>query len=142
MKAVRRFAWLKTVGNTTSRGRVWLDAVEHAATTALRGGHVCCAQARQPVIMVGATASGPSCKKIGRKDLSCRERKARRVYARFRLAGYVRRRAGATCNHRGGATGGIPDISSCTTGERAKFYSFKRVPRVCVRFLLVLLVDL
>lgn len=97
-----RFAWLKTVGNTTSSRRGWLG--EHIATTALRGGHACCAQARQPVIMVGATASGPSCKKIGRKDLSCSERKARRVYARFRLAGYVRRRAGATCNHWGGAT--------------------------------------
>lgn len=44
----------------------------------------CCgrAQVRQPVIMVGATASGPSCKKIGRRDLSRGERKARRAYMR------------------------------------------------------------
>lgn len=31
---------------------------------------------------------------------------------------------------------GILDISSYTTGERAKFYSFKRAPRACVRFFL------
>lgn len=85
----------------------WLGAAEDTATSVLRtnrGGHAGRAQVREPVIMVGATASGPSCKKIGRRDLSRGERKARRTYAWFRLAGYVRRRADATCNHRGGAT--------------------------------------
>lgn len=110
----------KVVGNIASRR--WLSAAEDTATLVLRtnhrGGHVGRAQVRQPVIMVGATASGPSCKKIGRRDLSRGERKARRTYAWFRLAGYVRRRC--RCNLQSlGWCDQVHSTSSCTTGERA-----------------------
>lgn len=111
----------KVVGNIASRRRA-LGAAEDTATLVLRtnhrGGHVGRAQVRQPVIMVGATASGPSCKKIGRRDLSRGERKARRTYAWFRLAEYVRRRC--RCNLQSlGWCDEVHSTSSCTAGERA-----------------------
>lgn len=119
----RRFACSKkVVGNIASRRRAlaWYCR-RHGNVGALRtdhrGSHVGRAQVRQPVIMVGATASGPSCKKIERKDLSRGERKARRTYAWFRLAGYVRRRC--RCNLQ--SLGWCDEVhsTSCTTGERA-----------------------
>ena len=105
---------------------LWLGAAEDTATLVLRtnhrGGHIGRAQVRQPVIMVGETASGPSCKKIGRRDLSRGERKAKRTYAWFRLAGYVRRRC--RCNLQSlGWYDEAHSTSSCTTGERGSFAS-------------------
>jgi len=102
----------------------WLSAAEDTATSALRtdrggGGHVGRVQVRQPVIMVGATASGPSCKKIGRRNLSPAVKERQDIHMRGSdWLVYVRRRAGATCNHRGGAH----STCSCTSGEtRARF---------------------
>jgi len=103
----------------------WLSAAEDTATSALRtdrgGGHVGRVQVRQPVIMVGATASGPSCKKIGRRNLSPAVKERQDIHMRGSdWLVYVRRRAGATCNHRGGAHG-AHSTCSCTSGERARF---------------------
>jgi len=100
----------------------WLSAAEDTATSALRtdrgGGHVGRVQVRQPVIMVGATVSGPSCKKIGRRNLSPAVKERQDVHTRGSdWLVYVRRRAAATCNHRGGAR----STCSCTSGERAPF---------------------
>lgn len=94
----------------------------------------CCgrAQVRQPVIMVGATASGPSCKKIGRRDLSRVERKARRTYMRGSDWLNIRQKA-CRCNLQSsgaGATGGAhTPTSSCTIDARTSG-GFRRSPLI------------